>query len=125
MTVAKRATAHGEQAPGRATGLLRLARPRPAAGRQAPPGAPARTQGVDARAKLRYQRAVEAWPNARDRAIALLPLYAGLRIAEVSALDVADMSLSARKGQLHIVGQREKSRTVLIPAILREALTPR
>jgi hypothetical protein len=29
------------------------------------------------RAKLRYLRAVEAWPGARDRAIALLPLYAG------------------------------------------------
>jgi len=33
------------------------------------------------RAKLRYLRAVEAWPGIRDRAIALLPLYAGTRIA--------------------------------------------
>ena len=79
-------------------------------------------RALDGRAKLRYLRAVEAWPNARDRAIALLPLYAGLRIAEVAALDVADVSLSARKGELHIVGKGEKSRTVPVPAILREAL---
>jgi site-specific recombinase XerC len=39
------------------------------------------------RAKLRYLRAVEAWPSARDRAIALLPLYAGTRIAEIADLD--------------------------------------
>ena len=43
------------------------------------------------RAKLRYLRAVGACPSARDRAIALLPLYAGSRIAEIVALDVADV----------------------------------
>ena len=37
---------HGEQAPRRPAGLLRLARPRPAPGRQVPPGAPPRTQGA-------------------------------------------------------------------------------
>ena len=66
------------------------------------------------RVKLRYLRAVEAWPAARDRAIALLPLYAGIRIAEVAVLDLADVRLSARKG--------EKSRTVPVHAKLREAL---
>jgi site-specific recombinase XerC len=44
-------------------------------------------RALDPRAKLRYLRAVEAWPGARDRAIALLPLYAGTRIAEITALD--------------------------------------
>ena len=74
------------------------------------------------RAKLRYLRAVEAWPAARDRAIALLPLYAGTRIAEIAVLDVADVRLSARKGEVHLVGKGEKSRTVPVHPKLREAL---
>jgi integrase/recombinase XerC len=80
-------------------------------------------KALSPRAKLRYLRAVEAWPIARDRAIALLPLYAGTRIAEIEALDVPDVSLSARKGDLHLVGKGEKSRTVPAHAALREALT--
>lgn len=79
-------------------------------------------KALEPRAKLRYLRAVEAWPGARDRAIALLPLYAGTRIAEIAALDVADVRLSARKGELHLVGKGEKSRDVPVHARLREAL---
>jgi integrase/recombinase XerC len=79
-------------------------------------------KALDPRAKLRYLRAFEAWPNVRDRAIALLPLYAGTRIAEIAALDVADVRLSARKGELYLVGKREKSRTVPVHPKLREAL---
>jgi site-specific recombinase XerD len=79
-------------------------------------------KALEPRAKLRYLRAVEACPRARDRAIALLPLYAGTRISEVCALDVADVRLSARKGELHIVGKGEKSRTVPAHPKLREAL---
>ena len=75
------------------------------------------------RAKLRYLRAVEAWPSARDRAIALLPLFAGTRIAEIAALDAADVSLSARKGELHLIGKGEKSRTVPVHPKLRGALS--
>jgi integrase/recombinase XerC len=71
-------------------------------------------RALEPRAKLRYLRAVEAWPGARDRALALLPLYAGTRIAELRALDVADVRLSARKGEL--------SRTVPVHPKLREAL---
>ena len=74
------------------------------------------------RAKLRYLRAVEACGSARDRALALLPLYAGTRIAEIRALDVADVRLSARKGEIHLVGKGEKSRTVPVHPKLREAL---
>ena len=79
-------------------------------------------KALDPRAKLRYLRAVEAWPGARDRAIALLPLYAGTRIAEIASLDVADVRLSARKGEVHLVGKGEKSRDVPVHARLREAL---
>jgi integrase/recombinase XerD len=69
-------------------------------------------KALDPRAKLRYLRAVEACPSARDRAIALLPLYAGTRIAEIAALDVADVRMSARKGEVHLIGKGEKSRDV-------------
>jgi integrase/recombinase XerC len=79
-------------------------------------------KALDPRAKLRYLRAVEVRPGARDRAIALLPLYAGTRIAEIRALDVADVRLSARKGELHLVGKGEKSRTVPVHPKLRQAL---
>ena len=79
-------------------------------------------KALEPRAKLRYLRAVEAWPSARDRALALLPLYAGTRIAEIRALDVADVRLSARKGKLNLVGKDEKSRTVPVHQKLREAL---
>jgi site-specific recombinase XerD len=79
-------------------------------------------KALDPRAKLRYLRAVEACPSARDRAIALLPLFAGTRIAEIAALDTADARLSARKGELHLVGKGEKSRTVPVHPKLREAL---
>jgi site-specific recombinase XerD len=74
------------------------------------------------RAKLRYLRAVEACPSARDRAIALLPLYAGSRIAEIQALDVPDVQLSAHKGSVHLVGKGEKSRDVPVHVKLREAM---
>jgi site-specific recombinase XerD len=79
-------------------------------------------KALDPRAKLRYLRAVEACPSARDRAIALLPLFAGTRIAEIAALDAADVRLSARKGELHLVGKGEKSRTVPVHPQLRDAL---
>lgn len=79
-------------------------------------------KALEPRAKLRYLRAVEACPSARDRAIALLPLYAGTRIAEITALDVADVRLSARKGEVRLVGKGEKSRTVPVHPKLREAL---
>jgi site-specific recombinase XerD len=57
-----------------------------------------------------------------NRALALRPLYAGTRIAEIRALDVAGVRLSARKGELHIVGKGEKSRTVPVHQKLRGAL---
>ena len=80
-------------------------------------------KAMEPRAKLRYLRAVEACPSARNRAIALLPLYAGLRVSEIAALDVEDVRLSARKGELHVIGKGEKTRTVPVHPKLREALT--
>jgi integrase/recombinase XerD len=51
-----------------------------------------------------------------------VPFYAGARIAEVAGLDVDDVALSARKGELRLIGKGEKSRAVPVHAKLREAL---
>ena len=79
-------------------------------------------RALEPRAKLHYLRVVGAWPSVRDRAIALLPLYAGTRIVEIRALDVADVRLSARGGEIHLAGKGEKCRTVAVHPVLREAL---
>lgn len=52
----------------------------------------------DAREQKRYLRAVEARPQQRDKAIGYLLFYSGLRIAELTGLDVDDVPLPARKG---------------------------
>jgi site-specific recombinase XerD len=80
-------------------------------------------KAMEPRAKLRYLRAVEACPSPRNRAIALLPLLGGLRVSEIAALDVDDVRLSARKGELHVVGKGEKTRTIPVHPKLREALS--
>lgn len=57
---------------------------------------------------LRYLRAVEHLEQpaaARDRVVALLPYYGGLRVGEVAGLDVDDVALSARKGHLRVRGK--------------------
>jgi site-specific recombinase XerD len=72
----------------------------------------------------RYLRAVEQ-ADPRDRAVALLPLWAGLRIGEVVGLDVEDVALSARTGKLRVLGKGSnggKRREVPIKAELRPVL---
>jgi site-specific recombinase XerC len=44
-------------------------------------------------------------PSPRDRALGLVPFYAGARIAEIVALDVDDVARSAREGMLRIYGK--------------------
>ena len=53
--------------------------------------------------------------------VALVPFYAGTRIAEIVGLDVDDVRLSARKGILRIYGKGEKVREI---PIHRPALRP-
>jgi site-specific recombinase XerD len=122
VTVAKRATATVNKHLAALADFYTwrgLGRPQGVKRHQVPRHAP---KALEPRAKLRYLRAVEACPFARDRAIALLPLYAGSRIAEIEALDVPDVRLSARKGSVHLVGKGEKARDVPVHAMLREAL---
>jgi integrase/recombinase XerC len=73
----------------------------------------------------RYLRAVEREASARDRVVALLPYYAGVRNSEVVCLDVGDVRFSARKGELRVLGKGPdggKQRIVPVHADLRGAL---
>ena len=85
-----------------------------------PPAAP---RALTDRAQLRYLRAVQACSSSRDRALALVPFYAGTRIAEMVALDLDDVRLSARKGVLRVLGKGDRVREVPIHPQLRKALT--
>jgi site-specific recombinase XerD len=66
---------------------------------------------------------VQGCRSPRDEALALIPFYAGARIAETVALDVDDVRLSARKGILRIYGKGERVREVPIHPELRKALS--
>ena len=79
-------------------------------------------RALDARAQLRYLRAVQACPSPRDQALALIPFYAGARISEIVALDIDDVARSARKGVLRILGKGERVRHVPIHPQLRAAI---
>ncbi len=74
--------------------------------------------------QVRFLRAVERCASVRDRAIALLLFYTGLRIGEVTALDVDDAPVSARKGKVIVrLGKGQTYREVPLNAEVREALT--
>jgi site-specific recombinase XerD len=80
-------------------------------------------RALDARDTARWLRTVEGWLNPRDRAVALLPFYAGLRLGEVVALNCADVTLSARKGQVTVrAGKGGRYREIPTHAVLREQL---
>jgi site-specific recombinase XerD len=70
-----------------------------------------------------FLRAVERTPAVRDRAIAQLLLYTGLRLGECAALNVDDVRVSARKGQVIVrSGKGDTYREVPLNADGREAL---
>jgi hypothetical protein len=70
-----------------------------------------------------WLRTVEHWLSPRDRVIALLPFYAGLRLGETVALDLADVQLSARKGLITVrSGKGGRYREIPVHAGLREHL---
>ncbi len=71
----------------------------------------------------RFLRAVQNCPFARDRAIATLFFYSGLRLAELAALDVADLSVSARRGRVQVrSGKGDAYRQVPLNSACRKAL---
>lgn len=58
----------------------------------------------------------------RDRAILIVFLHCGLRIAELCALDLADVTLSERKGSLIVRGKGGKQRLIPLNEHVRRAL---
>src|SRR5437016_1993567 len=71
----------------------------------------------------RFLRAVERCSSVRDRAIALLLFYTGLRISECAALTVEDVRLSSRKGLVIVrMGKGNTYREVPLNAEVRTAL---
>jgi integrase/recombinase XerC len=61
--------------------------------------------------------------KARDRAIVVMLLYTGLRLAELVALDVDDVKLSARKGVVVVrSGKGDVYREVPLNALVRQVL---
>jgi integrase/recombinase XerD len=75
------------------------------------------------RDQLRWLREADRIPGLRDKAIAYTAFYAGTRIAETVALDVADVAMSARKGHLVIrYGKNGKYREVPLHPKLRTVL---
>jgi site-specific recombinase XerD len=77
-------------------------------------------RALDEKAQIRWLRAIEAWPHARDRLLARLPFYAGLRISDAVALDLDDVRMSARRGVFRVFGKGGKVREVPIHAELRD-----
>ena len=61
--------------------------------------------------------------RARDRAIVVVLLYSGLRLAELVALDVDDLRMSARKGLVIVrSGKGDAYREVPLNALVRQVL---
>ncbi|MDP8931030.1 MAG: tyrosine-type recombinase/integrase [Actinomycetota bacterium] len=80
-------------------------------------------RALDEDEQRRLLRAVERRGDARDAAIVVLALYAGLRLSELAALDVDDVALSARKGQAIIrSGKGDVMRHVPLNAQARAAV---
>ena len=71
----------------------------------------------------RFLRAVERTASSRDQALALLLFYTGIRIGECTALDVDDLLLSARRGQVIVrSGKGDSYREIPLNAQVRPAL---
>ncbi len=58
----------------------------------------------------------------RDRAILLLLRHTGIRVGELVALRVRDVTLSDRKGSLRVVGKGAKERTIPLNQTVRSEL---
>ncbi len=72
----------------------------------------------------RFLRAVQVTPAARDRAIALLFFYTGLRLAELTNLASDDVAVSARRGRVTVrSGKGDMYREVPLNSVCREAMS--
>lgn len=97
----------------------------PAAARREDPPPRDAPRALSSDQARRFLRVVQRQSSLRNRVMALLPYYAGLRIGEVVGLDVDDIAISARKGQMRVLGKGRdegKVRSVPIHAELRPQL---
>jgi site-specific recombinase XerD len=80
-------------------------------------------RSLDEADQRRFLRIVEASPSPRDRAMATVFFYGGLRLSELAALDVADVEMSARRGRLKVrSGKGDAYRDVPLNSASRKAL---
>ncbi len=75
------------------------------------------------REQIELLRAVERRGSARDAAIAAVLSYTAVRVSECAALDVEDVSLTARTGEVVVRrGKRDEYRRVPLNRAAREAI---
>ncbi|MDQ6784546.1 MAG: tyrosine-type recombinase/integrase [Actinomycetota bacterium] len=80
-------------------------------------------RALDEAQQRAFLRAVERCPSARDRATATVFLYTALRLSELAALDLADVSMSARRGRLKVrFGKGDAFREVPLNSATRAAV---
>jgi site-specific recombinase XerD len=80
-------------------------------------------RALDEAGQRAFLRAIERCPSARDRAIATVFLYTALRLSELAALDLADVSMSARRGRVKVrLGKGDAYREVPLNTATRAAL---
>ncbi len=71
----------------------------------------------------RFLRVVEASASARDRAMATLFFYGGLRLSELADLEMGDVEMSSRRGQIKIrAGKGHAYREVPLNSACRKAV---
>lgn len=80
-------------------------------------------KALDAEELRRVLRAISRCDSARNRTIALLMLHTGLRISELVALNVGDVFVTARKGEILVrCGKGNKQRRIPLNRDAREVL---
>lgn len=80
-------------------------------------------RALSAEEQRRFLRAVERCPHVRDRAIAHILYYCGLRAAECVGLDVEDVLISDRRGRLIVRhGKGGRQREVPVHPVARKSL---
>lgn len=80
-------------------------------------------RALNAQELRRVLRGAERLPAARDRAVVALLYYAGLRVAELAALDVDDVPLTARAGRVIVrAGKGGRPRSIPLHPQLRTNL---
>lgn len=85
--------------------------------------APAARRALDLEQLRDVERASDGLASARDRAIMAVLLRTGLRVGEVAALEVADLRVTQRTGELVVRhGKRDQRRVVPLVASVRREL---